>query len=42
MDVEAITPGADFVNAIDANLSQSAIVLAVIGPQWEKREGHRR
>jgi hypothetical protein len=45
MDVNAVTPGADFVNAIDANLSESAVVLAVIGPQWESikdRDGHRR
>lgn len=45
MDVDAVTPGADFVNAIDANLSQSAVVLAVVGPQWESvkdADGHRR
>lgn len=45
MDVNAVTPGADFVNAIDANLSESAVVLAVIGPQWESikdSDGHRR
>ena len=35
MDVEAINPGADFVKAVDANLAGSAVVLAVIGPQWE-------
>ena len=34
MDVEAIEPGADFVRAIDANLTSSAVVLAVIGPRW--------
>ena len=34
MDVDAVTAGADFVNAIDANLSDNAVVLAVIGPQW--------
>lgn len=34
MDVEAINPGADFIKAIDANLADSAVVLAVIGPQW--------
>lgn len=45
MDVDAVTPGADFVNAIDANLSESAVVLAVIGPQWESVrdvDGRRR
>lgn len=35
MDVEAINPGADFVKAVDANLADSAVVLAVIGPQWD-------
>lgn len=35
MDIDAVALGADFVNAIDSNLSQSAVVLAVIGPQWE-------
>jgi hypothetical protein len=35
MDVEAITPGSDFIHAMDANLADSAVVLAVIGPQWE-------
>jgi hypothetical protein len=45
MDVDAVTPGADFVRAIDATLSDSAVVLAVIGPQWESLKdstGQRR
>ena len=41
MDVGAINPGADFITAIDANLAGSAVVLAVIGPQWEGiRDSH--
>ena len=41
MDVGAIDPGADFVKAIDANLADSGVVLAVIGPQWESiRDSH--
>lgn len=39
MDVDAVTPGADFVNAIDANLGESGVVLVVIGPQWESIKG---
>ena len=35
MDVEAVNPGDDFIHAIDANLADSAVVLAVIGPQWD-------
>ena len=34
MDVGAISPGADFIHAIDANLAGSGVVLAVIGPHW--------
>jgi hypothetical protein len=36
MDIDAVDPGADFVNVIDRTLSDSAIVLAVIGPRWGK------
>jgi len=39
MDVGAIAAGADFTKAIDANLAGSAVVLAVIGPQWESIRG---
>ncbi len=45
MDVDAVAPGADFVNTIDATLTESAVVLAVIGPQWESikdADGQRR
>ncbi len=45
MDVEAINPGADFIKAVDANLADSAVVLAVIGPQWNSirdSNGQRR
>lgn len=34
MDVAAVAPGADFVEAIDRTLSASGVVLAVIGPTW--------
>jgi TIR domain len=36
MDIDAIDPGEDFVNAINETLSASKVVIAVIGPRWEK------
>ena len=35
MDIDAIAPGEDFVDAIDRTLAASKVVLAVIGPKWE-------
>lgn len=41
MDIDAIDPGEDFVEAIDRTLLSSGIVLAVIGPSWlEVRDRH--
>ena len=41
MDIDAIDPGEDFVEAIDRTLMSSGIVLAVIGPSWlEVRDRH--
>ena len=34
LDVAAITPGADFSDAIDAAIASCTALLAVIGPQW--------
>jgi hypothetical protein len=45
MDVDAIAPGADFVERIDAAILRSQAMLVVIGPGWvtaTDREGHRR
>jgi hypothetical protein len=36
MDIDAIDPGEDFVKAINQTLAASKVVLAVIGPRWEK------
>jgi hypothetical protein len=33
-DVEAVSPGEDFHDAIDAALARSDVALAVIGPSW--------
>ena len=44
-DIEAIEPGLDFVEAINKAVSSSAVLLAIIGPQWLKvvdQEGRRR
>ncbi|MCP3971742.1 MAG: toll/interleukin-1 receptor domain-containing protein, partial [Rhodobacteraceae bacterium] len=34
MDIESIEPGQDFVEAINHNVDQCRILLAVIGPNW--------
>lgn len=34
MDIDAIDPGEDFVDAINRTLAASKIVIAVIGPKW--------
>ena len=36
MDIDGIDPGEDFVYAINQTLSASKVVIAVIGPNWEK------
>ena len=36
MDIDGIDPGEDFVYAINQTLSASKVVIAVIGPKWEK------
>src|SRR5437762_13185902 len=45
MDVDAIAPGADFVERIDSALSRSRAMFVVIGPRWgvaTDRAGRRR
>ena len=45
MDIDAIDPGEDFVEAINKTLSLSRVVIAVIGPRWEQavdEKGGRR
>ena len=39
LDVEAIAPGTDFVQALHASLEQTAAVLIVIGPRWTSVSG---
>jgi hypothetical protein len=39
MDVSSIQPGHDFVEAIDAAIRRSSLVLALIGPRWLEPEG---
>ncbi len=44
-DVEAIEPGVDFVEAINAAVGASSVLLAVMGPNWLKiadEQGNRR
>ncbi len=44
-DVEAIEAGVDFVEAINNAVSQCAVLLAIVGPNWLKAtdsEGRRR
>jgi hypothetical protein len=41
-DLDDIGPGIDFVQAIDAALSQTEIMLVLIGPKWLGPEGSRR
>jgi len=36
MDIDAIEPGEDFLYAINQTLAASKVVIAVIGPNWEK------
>ena len=45
MDIDAIDPGEDFVEAINKTLSLSRVVIAVIGPRWADavdEQGKRR
>jgi outer membrane protein assembly factor BamB len=45
MDVDSVPLGRDFVEAIDGALSQSSVLLAVIGPLWRDatdKTGRRR
>jgi len=39
LDVDAIAPGSDFVQALHASLEQTAAVLIVIGPRWTSVSG---
>ncbi len=41
-DMDAIEPGSDFVAAIDGALSETEVMLVVIGPKWLGPEGRRR
>ncbi len=45
MDVDAIQPGLDFINVIDAAVSKADVFIAVIGPAWldaKDQTGKRR
>ena len=45
MDVDSVPIGIDFVNYIDEQLAECAVVIAVIGPGWATAidaEGRRR
>jgi formylglycine-generating enzyme required for sulfatase activity len=45
MDVDAMKPGMDFAEQLDAQVSQCRVLLAVIGPRWfeiKDQAGHRR
>jgi hypothetical protein len=34
LDVDAMPPGADFVNALSAAVAKCTVLLAIIGPRW--------
>lgn len=38
LDVASLSPGADYVTAIEQAVTSAAVVVAVIGPEWAKRE----
>lgn len=41
LDIDAINPGIDFVDALHASLQQTAAILVVIGPRWTTlRDAH--
>jgi len=45
MDVDAIQPGRDFRKAIEENIRDCSVLLAMLGPQWLESAdefGHRR
>jgi formylglycine-generating enzyme required for sulfatase activity len=45
MDVDAMKPGMDFAQQLDAQVSHCRVLLAVIGPRWfeiKDQAGHRR
>ena len=45
MDVAGIRPGVDFVKAIEQNVANCGVLLAIIGPTWANiagSDGHRR
>lgn len=45
MDIDSISPGADFVEAINRAVGNSAVLLVVIGSRWASlvdRSGHRK
>ena len=45
MDVDAMKPGLDFVEQLDAHVSRCDVLLAVIGPRWldaKDQKGQRR
>jgi hypothetical protein len=45
IDIESITPGADFVRSLDAVMAHSSVLLVVIGPDWARavdEAGRRR
>ena len=42
IDIDAMDAGVDFVARTEDVIAQSAVVLALIGPHWLKRDGLRR
>ncbi len=40
MDVDAMKPGMDFAEQLDAQVSQCRVVLAIIGPHWLDAKDH--
>jgi hypothetical protein len=45
MDVDAMKPGMDFAQQLDAQVAQCRVLLAVIGPRWfeaRDKDGHHR
>jgi TIR domain len=42
MDVDSISPGSDFVEAIDQAINSCGVVLALIGHDWARRGGDEK
>src|SRR5262249_35810297 len=40
MDIDAMKPGLDFVEQLDAQVAQCDVVIAIIGPHWLDAKDH--